>query len=148
MIYSEVPNQPFKRFFLPTHLLDTLVFFVRREMLTANFPWQVILIDIVLMIFWRACFWVLHCIGVLEKQVLGLKTASENEQSRGPLSPVAYLIPSSSVLIPYACHYNPQFVYFLPTFWSSFMYCYLWPYVWLAFKSGNNQEGVIMAHVW
>ena len=38
--------------------------------------------------------------------------------------------------IPYACHYNPWFVYFLPTFWSSFMYCDLWPYVWLVFKSG------------
>ena len=38
--------------------------------------------------------------------------------------------------IPYARHYNPQFVYFLPTFWSSFMYSDLWPYVWLVFKSG------------
>ena len=25
--------------------------------------------------------------------------------------------------LPYARHYNPQFVYFQPTFWSSFMYC-------------------------
>ena len=24
--------------------------------------------------------------------------------------------------LPYARHYNPRFVYFLPTFWSSFMY--------------------------
>ena len=31
-------------------------------------------------------------------------------------------------------HYNPRFVYFLPTFWSSFMYCDLWPYVWLNAK--------------
>ena len=38
--------------------------------------------------------------------------------------------------IPYARHYNPRFVYFLPPFWSSFMYCDLWPYVWLVFKSG------------
>ena len=38
--------------------------------------------------------------------------------------------------IPYARHYKPRFVYFLPTFWSSFMYCDLWPYVWLVFKSG------------
>ena len=37
--------------------------------------------------------------------------------------------------IPYARHYNPRFVYFLPTSWSSFMYCDLWPYVWLVFKS-------------
>ena len=35
---------------------------------------------------------------------------------------------------PYARHYNPRFVYFLPTFWSSFMYCDLWPYVWFKFK--------------
>ena len=41
-----------------------------------------------------------------------------------------------TLYIPYACHYNPRFVYFLPTFWSSFMYCDLWPYVWLVFKSG------------
>ena len=38
--------------------------------------------------------------------------------------------------LPYARQYNPRFVYFLPTFWSSFMYCDLWPYVWLVFKSG------------
>jgi hypothetical protein len=31
---------------------------------------------------------------------------------------------------------NPRFVYFLPTFWSSFIYCDLWSYVWLVFKSG------------
>ena len=36
----------------------------------------------------------------------------------------------------YERHYNPRFVYFLPTFWNSFMYCYLWPYVWLEFNSG------------
>ena len=39
-------------------------------------------------------------------------------------------------LLPYARHYNPRFVYFSSTFWSSFMYCDLWPYVWLVFKSG------------
>ena len=33
------------------------------------------------------------------------------------------------VLLPYARHYNPRFVYFLPTFWSSFMYCDLWPHI-------------------
>ena len=38
--------------------------------------------------------------------------------------------------LPYARHYNPRFVYFLPTFWRSLMYCDLWPYVWLVFKSG------------
>ena len=38
--------------------------------------------------------------------------------------------------LPYTRHYNPQFVYFFPTFWSSFMYCDLWPYVWLVLKSG------------
>ena len=38
--------------------------------------------------------------------------------------------------LPYARHDNPQFVYFLPTFWSSFMNCDLWIYVWLVFKSG------------
>ena len=38
--------------------------------------------------------------------------------------------------IPYARHYDPRFVYFLLTFWSSFMYCDIWPYVWLVFKSG------------
>ena len=32
--------------------------------------------------------------------------------------------------LPYARHYNPRFVYFLPTFWKSFIYCDLWPYVW------------------
>ena len=36
----------------------------------------------------------------------------------------------------YAPHYNPLFVDFSPIFWSSFMYCDLWPYVWLLFKSG------------
>ena len=34
---------------------------------------------------------------------------------------------SSLVQLLYACHYNPWFVYFLPTFW---------PYVWLVFKIG------------
>ena len=33
----------------------------------------------------------------------------------------------------YAPHYNPWFVYFLPNFWSSFIYCD--PYVWLVSKS-------------
>ena len=33
-------------------------------------------------------------------------------------------------------HYNPGFVYFLPTFCSSFMYCDIWSYVRLVFKSG------------
>ena len=46
--------------------------------------------------------------------------------------------PTESVLlfhIPYARHYNPRFVYLLPTFWSSFKYCDLWLYVWLVLKS-------------
>ena len=34
----------------------------------------------------------------------------------------------------YTHHYNPRFVYFSLTFWSSFMYCDLWSYVWLVFK--------------
>ena len=29
-----------------------------------------------------------------------------------------------------------RFVYFFPNFWSSFMYCDLWPYVWLIIESG------------
>ena len=44
--------------------------------------------------------------------------------------------------LPYARHYNPRFVYFLPTFWSpktffqgSFLLKF-WPYVRLVFKSG------------
>ena len=42
----------------------------------------------------------------------------------------------------YARHYNPRFVYFLPTFWSSktffqgAFFLKIWPYVWLVFKSG------------
>ena len=36
---------------------------------------------------------------------------------------------------PYARHYNLWFVYFLPTL-VSFMYCNLWPCVWLVCKSG------------
>ena len=43
-------------------------------------------------------------------------------------------------IIPYERHYNPRFVYFLPTFWSSFMYCELWPYLWLVFKSGFQSK--------
>ena len=43
--------------------------------------------------------------------------------------------------IPYARHYNPRFVYFLPTFWGSFMYCDLSPYVWLVFKSNFYSRG-------
>ena len=54
--------------------------------------------------------------------------------------------------IPYACQYNPRFVYFLPTYWSSFMYCDLWPcmdsiqeqfivaylqYVWIRYSNSN-----------
>ena len=39
-------------------------------------------------------------------------------------------------LILYVRHYNMLFVYLLPTFWSLFKYCDLWPYVWLVFKSG------------
>ena len=44
--------------------------------------------------------------------------------------------------LPYARHYNPRFVYFLPTFWSTktfFQWAFFlkfWPYVWLVFKSG------------
>ena len=39
-------------------------------------------------------------------------------------------------------HYNPRFVYFLPTFWSpktffqGAFFLKFWPYVWLVFKSG------------
>jgi hypothetical protein len=46
------------------------------------------------------------------------------------------------VYVPYARHYNPRFVYFLPTFWSQKMlfqgafFLKFWPYVWLVFKSG------------
>ena len=40
------------------------------------------------------------------------------------------------IYIPYARHYNPRFVYFLSIFRSSFMYCDLWPYVWLINQSG------------
>ena len=38
--------------------------------------------------------------------------------------------------IPYARHYKPRLVYFLPHFQRPFMYCDLWSYVWLVFKSG------------
>ena len=38
--------------------------------------------------------------------------------------------------IPYARHYKPRLVYFLPHFQRPFMYCDLWPYAWLVFKSG------------
>ena len=44
--------------------------------------------------------------------------------------------------IPYARHYNPRFVYFLPTFWKSKTFFQggffrkFCPYVWLVFKSG------------
>ena len=44
--------------------------------------------------------------------------------------------------IPYARHYNPRFVYFLPTFSSpktffqGAFFLKFWPYVWLVFKSG------------
>ena len=37
--------------------------------------------------------------------------------------------------VQYARHYKPRFVYFLHIFRNSFMYCDLWPYVWLVFKS-------------
>ena len=46
------------------------------------------------------------------------------------------------IFIPYARHYNPQFVYFLTTFWSpktffqGAFFLKFWPYVWLVFKSG------------
>ena len=33
--------------------------------------------------------------------------------------------------LPYARQYNPRFVYFLPTFWSSLMYCDLWLVAWV-----------------
>ena len=49
--------------------------------------------------------------------------------------------------VPYACHYNPRFVYFLPTFWSSFMYCDIWPYVWLVFKSGLQWRASVLKHI-
>ena len=42
--------------------------------------------------------------------------------------------------LPYARHHNPPFVYFLPTFWSSFM----WP---LALCMVSIQERVMLARV-
>ena len=45
------------------------------------------------------------------------------------------------VQLPYARHYNPRFVFFLPTFWSpktffqGSFFLKFWPYVWLVFKS-------------
>ena len=77
----------------------------------------------------------------------------------------SYLLPSSLCLAPvrkfknrqenilYAHHYNPQFVYFLPTFrspktffqWAFFLK--FWPYVWLVFKSGfKSRAGYDGAH--
>ena len=41
--------------------------------------------------------------------------------------------------LPYARHYNPRFVYFLPTsktFFQGAFFLKFWPYVWLVFKSG------------
>ena len=44
--------------------------------------------------------------------------------------------------LPYARHYNPWFVYFLPTFgvhffvFKEFFFRKFCPYVWLVFKSG------------
>ena len=44
--------------------------------------------------------------------------------------------------LPYVRHYNPRFVYFLPTFWSpktffqGAFFLKFWSYVWLVFKSG------------
>ena len=55
--------------------------------------------------------------------------------------------------IPYARHYNPRFVFFLPTFESpktvfqGAFFLKFWPYVRLVFKSGSNQERVMMARV-
>ena len=49
--------------------------------------------------------------------------------------------------VPNARHYNPRFVYFLSTFWSLFMYCDLWAYVWLLFKRVSNQKRVIVVHL-
>ena len=49
--------------------------------------------------------------------------------------------------LPYARHYNPRFVYFLPTFWSpktffqGAFFLKFWPYVWLVFKSGFKSSG-------
>ena len=51
-----------------------------------------------------------------------------------------YILPS--LCLPYTRHYNPRFVYFLPTFWSPktffqrAFFLKFWPYVWLVFKSG------------
>ena len=50
--------------------------------------------------------------------------------------------PKHLTYVPYLHHYNPRFIYFLPTFWgpktffqgASFLK--LWPYVWLVFKTG------------
>ena len=47
-----------------------------------------------------------------------------------------FRLPAKFHCIPYARPYNLRFVYFLLTFWISFMHCDLWPYVWLVFKSG------------
>ena len=38
--------------------------------------------------------------------------------------------------LPYARHYKPRLVYFLPHSQRPFMYCDLWPYVWLIIESG------------
>ena len=43
------------------------------------------------------------------------------------------------------CHYNPRFVYFLPSFWSSFMYCDLLTKSWFP-NSGNALERVQWVH--
>jgi hypothetical protein len=53
-----------------------------------------------------------------------------------------YYSPIFNIHIPYARHYNPRFVYFLPTFWKSktffqrVFFRKFCPYVWLVFKSG------------
>ena len=52
--------------------------------------------------------------------------------------------PLANILqLPYARHYNPRFVYFLPIFFFFFMYCDLWPYVCMV----SIQERVIAARV-
>ena len=59
----------------------------------------------------------------------------ENERDNGITTQIL-------TYLPYARHYNPRFVYFLPTFWSpktffqGAFFLKFWPYVWLVFKSG------------
>ena len=61
-----------------------------------------------------------------------------------------------SYYIPYARHYNPRFVYFLPNIWSPKTF-FQWgffrkscPYVWIVFKSGIwwRAYGIYIWYLW